>query len=66
MELNIIDWRDVAGVSYVTKDLNQHVPQYCGSCWGHSSMSSMADRLKILRNAAWPDIIPSIQVVSLL
>ena len=24
------NWGDVDGVSYLTKSLNQHIPQYCG------------------------------------
>jgi len=24
------DWADVDGKSYLTKSLNQHIPQYCG------------------------------------
>ncbi|BBN13066.1 cathepsin X [Marchantia polymorpha subsp. ruderalis] len=57
------DWRNVNGTSYVTKDLNQHIPVYCGSCWAHAALSSLADRHKILRRAQWPDIHYSIQVV---
>jgi C1A family cysteine protease len=57
------DWRDVNGTSYVTKDLNQHIPVYCGSCWAHATLSALADRHKILRNAQWPDIEYSVQVV---
>jgi len=58
-----VDWRNVSGVNMVTKDLNQHVPEYCGSCWAHGAMSSLADRIKILRDGAWPDINLSIQYI---
>jgi cathepsin X len=57
------DWRNISGISYLTKSLNQHIPQYCGSCWAHASLSSLADRIKIARNATGTEINLSIQYV---
>jgi hypothetical protein len=36
-------WDNVNGTSYLTKSLNQHLPQWCGSCWAHAAMSSLAE-----------------------
>ena len=49
-------WGDVNQTNYLTKNLNQHLPQWCGSCWAHGAMSSLADRIKIARNSTHPDI----------
>ena len=57
------DWRNVDGVNFVTVDLNQHAPVYCGSCWLHGSISSLNDRLKIARKAQFPEINLARQVV---
>jgi len=56
-------WSDVDGVSYLTHSLNQHLPQYCGSCWAHGSLSSLGDRIKIARKAQGDDINLSIQFI---
>jgi len=57
------EWGSVNGTNYLTNMRNQHVPQYCGSCWAHAATSSFSDRIKIARNAAWPDINISPQVI---
>ena len=49
-------WGNVSGKNFLTKNLNQHLPQWCGSCWAHGAMSSLADRIKIARNTTRPDI----------
>jgi len=56
-------WNDVDGMNYLTNIRNQHVPQYCGSCWAHAATSAFSDRIKIARHAAWPDINISPQVL---
>lgn len=57
------DWRNIEGKSYVTKMLNQHIPQYCGSCWAHGALSALADRIKIARNALGDEINLSVQYI---
>lgn len=56
-------WANVNGTSYITRSLNQHIPQYCGSCWAHGAISAFADRIKIARNAKGPDVDLSIQFI---
>jgi len=57
------DPRSQGGMDWTTANRNQHIPQYCGSCWAHATTSALSDRIKLLRKAAFPDVQLSPQVL---
>lgn len=56
-----LTWCDKDGVNYCTMSRNQHIPQYCGSCWAHGSASALGDRVKIARKGMGIDINIAVQ-----
>ena len=57
------EWNNVNGANMVTTVRQQHIPQYCGSCWAQAAASSVSDRIKIARGGAWPEINIAPQVL---
>jgi cathepsin X len=51
------------GRNLLTYIRNQHIPEYCGACWAFAATSALSDRIKIQRNATFPEIIISVQVL---
>jgi C1A family cysteine protease len=45
---------DIRAMTLATDNRNQHIPQYCGSCWAHAATSALSDRINIMRNGTTP------------
>ncbi|EER11529.1 Cathepsin Z precursor, putative, partial [Perkinsus marinus ATCC 50983] len=50
------DWRDVDGENMVTTDRSYSNPRACSGCWAFATVHALSDRIKIQRNAAFPEV----------
>ena len=56
-------WGNVNGTNFLCTTKNQHIPQYCGSCWAQATTSTISDRIAIARGGRFPEIDISPQVL---
>ncbi len=56
-------WGNSDSTNFLSWQVNQHLPQFCGSCWGQAAAASLADRINIQRNNAFPRVSLSVQVL---
>lgn len=56
-------WGDKDGVNYLTQNKQQHIPQYCGSCWAFGTTSALSDRINVQRGAIWPEFNVNVQTI---
>lgn len=56
-------WDNVNNTNYLPPVRNQMFPEPCNSGWAISATATLNTRIKILRNASWPDISLSPQVL---
>jgi hypothetical protein len=57
------NWCDKDGLDLCTASWNQHIPQYCGSCWAHGTLAAIQDRLKIRKGGKGMDVMLARQVL---
>lgn len=57
------DWRNIDGINYLSWTVNQHIPQYCGSCWAQATLSALADRFIVADRHKFANLALSAQVI---